>query len=397
MSRELYQNTIMPFNFFANQNQNKTIVCKIIYGNTIDPHLSQILAGYQLLQDDGVLKYSTEYNPNYIKQNYIHNVLIEVNFSNGLRICYDLADGYQSFIDMPKFDAILDTVDFYFKRSCDFETNKSLKNKDKIKPLGFNYPVSCKNNPYDRFIYTSNNPIDYAKKYVFYWRNVKKYQPFYYYDKFENTPKEHDRKYKILYSVRLWNHQEITLESVQNGFPELELNDAKQVLDKLQSDWESVTNERIAQIRALKTTFGEQFLGGVIKNEYSLKIASDIIAPKEIVNRLNYLQLIKGDFVCIANRGLHKSIGWKFGEYIAASRAIITEPLAYEVVGDFKESKNYLTFNSTENLLNQTKYLLENPKIIFEIERNNHAYYNEHLRPDQLIITTLKTSGILNY
>jgi len=125
---------------------------------------------------------------------------------------------------------------------------------------------------------------------------------------------------------------------------------------------ENVTNERIEQIRALKETFGDQFLGGVSKNEYSLKIASDIIAPKEIVNRLNYLQLIKGDFVCIANRGLYQSIGWKFGEYIAASRAIITEPLAYEVVGDFKESKNYLTFNSTENLLNQTKYLLENPK-----------------------------------
>lgn len=387
----------MKLDFLVDNKHEKTIICKIVYGNIVDPHLSQILAGYQLLQDDGILKYTTEYDPNYIKQKYIHNVLIEVNFNNGLRICYDLADGYQSFIDMPKFDAILDTVDFYFKRSCDFKINKSLKNNQKIKPLGFNYPVSCENNPYDRFIYPTNNPIDYAKKYVSYLRNIKKYQPFYYYDKFENTPKEHDRKYKILYSVRLWNHQEITLESVQNGFPELELNKAKQVLDKLQSDWKSVTNERIEQIRALKETFGEQFLGGVIKNEYSLKIASDIIAPKEIVNRLNYIQLIKGDYVCIANRGLYNSIGWKFGEYIAASRAIITEPLAYEVVGNFEENKNYLTFNSTENLLNQAKQLLKNPKKIFEIERNNHAYYNEYLRPDKLIINTLKTSRILSY
>jgi len=387
----------MKLDFLVDNKHKKTIICKIVYGNIVDPHLSQILAGYQLLQDDGILKYTTEYNPNYIKQKYIHNVLIEVNFNNGLRICYDLADGYQSFIDMPKFDAILNTVDFYFKRSCDFEINKSLKNNEKIKPLGFNYPVSCQNNPYDRFIYATNNPIDYAKKYVSYLRNIKKYQPFYYYDKFENTPKEHDKKYKILYSVRLWNHQEITLESVQNGFPQLEINKAKQVLDKLQSDWKSVTYERIEQIRALKETFGEQFLGGVIKNEYSLKIASDIIAPKEIVNRLNYIQLIKGDFVCIANRGLYNSIGWKFGEYIAASRAIITEPLAYEVVGNFEESKNYLTFNSTENLLNQAKQLLENPKKIFEIERNNHVYYNEYLRPDKLIISTLKTSRILNY
>lgn len=387
----------MKLDFLVNTKHKKTIICKIVYGNIVDPHLSQILAGYQLLQDDGILKYSTEYNPNYIKQKYIHNVLIEVNFNNGLRICYDLADGYQSFIDMPKFDAILDTVDFYFKRSCDFKINKSLNNNQKIKPLGFNYPVSCQKNPYDRFVYATNNPIDYAKKYVSYLRNIKKYQPFYYYDKFENTPKEHDRKYKILYSVRLWNHQEITLESVQNGFPELELNKAKQVLDKLQSDWKSVTNERIEQIRALKETFGEQFLGGVIKNEYSLKIASDIIAPKEIVNRLNYIQLIKGDYVCIANRGLYNSTGWKFGEYIAASRAIITEPLAYEVVGNFEENKNYLTFNSTEKLLNQAKYLLENPKKIFEIERNNHNYYNEYLRPDKLIISTLITSRILNY
>lgn len=386
----------MTLNFSDIQKLRKPIVCKIVYGNIIDPHLSQILAGYQLLMGGGIVKYSTEYNPNYIKQNYIHNVLIEVNFNNGMRICYDLADGYQSFIDMPKFDKILETVDFYFKRSCNFDINKVLKNKDKIKPLGFNYGVSCKNNPYDRFMYETNNPIDYAKKYVSYLMNIKKQQPLYYYDKFENIPKEHDRKYKILFSVRLWNHEKIKLESIQNGFPQLNPNETKQLLEKWQSDWKNITYERIEQVRALKETFGDQFLGGVSKNEFSLKIAPDIIAPEEIVHRLNYMQVIKGDFVCIANRGLYNSIGFKFGEYIAASRAIITEPLAYEVVGDFKENKNYLTFNSTENLLAQSKYLLDNPNKILEIERNNQEYYNEYLRPDKLILKTLESANIIN-
>lgn len=330
------------------------LACTIRYGNNFDPHLSQILAGFQLLKNQGLIKFKIEFNPDYISQNYSHNVLIEVSFNNKIRMCYDLADGYQSIIDFKKFDQILNTVDFYFKRSSNDEINNDLKNKHKIKTLGFNYPVSCKNNPFDNFIYSGKNCIDYLKKYFNFIKNVKRYQHHLYYPNFENKPNTISNDYKLLYSVRLWDHEKIKLINVQNGFPDLSKNEAIKVLEKWQLDSINITQERINQVRALKDNFGDKFVGGVAKNAFSLKIANDIIAPNEVVEKLNYMQLIKGNYVCIANRGLHNSIGWKFGEYIAASRAIITEPLAYNVVGDFKENKNYLTFNSTDDLLKKS-------------------------------------------
>lgn len=367
----------------------KPIHCNIIFGNNTDPHLSQIFAGYQMLQDQKILRYDVSFNPQYINDNYIHNVLIEVNFNNRIRICYDLSDGYQSFLDMEKFDKILDSVDFYFKRSNNIEKNKILKNRNKIKTLGFNYPVSCKNNYFDKFFFTSYN-IQKIKKYINYLRFEKGNHKELFYQNFENKSNDQNQEdYKILFSVRLWDPEKLKLENIKNGFPNLTSIDASHLLEKWRNDYNQVTLERINQVRILKDYFGENFVGGVSKSPYSTKIASDIIAPYEIVNKSNYMQLIKGNFICVANRGLHHSIPWKFGEYIAASRAIVTETLAYETTGNFQEGKNYLTFDTSEKLLEQTKYLIENPKIIHQLEKNNQDYYQEFLRPDQLIMRTL--------
>jgi len=60
-------------------------------------------------------------------------------------------------------------------------------------------------------------------------------------------------------------------------------------------------------------------------------------------NRRNYLEVMKQSDICISSMGLHQSIGWKTGEYIAASKAIINESFHYKVVGDFQIGKNYLS------------------------------------------------------
>lgn len=373
----------------------KTIRCTIIFGNYVDVHLSQIIAGYQLLKESGLLKFTLEFNPNYISKKYIHNAIIEVNFNDGVKICYDLSDGYQSFLDMNKFDTILNDLDFYFKRSSNPEINKTLINKNKIKQLGFNYPVSCLNNPFDKFYYKSSNALENLKKYINYLRYEKQQKKLIYFEKFENKPNEISENYKILYSVRLWDHEQITLEHIQKGFPNLSISKTKELQEKWQTDWKNISLERIEQIRALKDNFSDKFIGGVSRSNYSEKIASDIIAPYSLVNKNNYLNLIKSDFVCIANRGVYNSIGWKFGEYVAASRAIITEPLLYDVSGNFSENNNYLTFNSTQNLLKNVDLLINNPQKIHAIEKNNFDYYNKYLKPDQLVLRSLEIAGII--
>ena len=75
---------------------------------------------------------------------------------------------------------------------------------------------------------------------------------------------------------------------------------------------------------------------------------SEMIQKRHLKKDCYFLNIVKSSDICIATTGLHKSIGWKFGEYIAASRAIITEPLYYEIPGELKRGSNYLEFRNVE-------------------------------------------------
>ncbi len=91
----------------------------------------------------------------------------------------------------------------------------------------------------------------------------------------------------------------------------------------------------------------------------------------------------------MATTGLHNSIGWKFGEYVAASRAILSEPLIYGLPGNFEHGKNYLPFNNEDELLHKTYSLLKNKDELLDMMNSNFHYYNNFLRPDKLVLNTL--------
>ena len=157
--------------------------CYITYGIVHEAHLSQILAGYKMLKDQNILNYKILFNPE-IKASQMHNTIIVVKVL-GKTLVYDLADGYQSFHDMEKFDKVLNEVDFYFKRSFDISKHTKLKNKNKIKPLGLNYHVSCKGNPFDLFRAKTDTPFSIMKEYLKYIRYEKRFHKNIFYPKFE--------------------------------------------------------------------------------------------------------------------------------------------------------------------------------------------------------------------
>ena len=126
-----------------------------------------------------------------------------------------------------------------------------------------------------------------------------------------------------------------------------------------------------------------------MKIAFLFKRSKDLIAPFSLTKREAYLQVIKEHNICIATTGLHNSISWKFGEYVAASRAILSEPLIYELPGNFENSKNYLSFNNEDELLNGTYSLLKNKDELFDMMNNNFHYYNNFLRHYRLVFNTL--------
>lgn len=323
------------------------------------PHTSSTITGFLMLAEQKLinLKINEIYNQ---VDNYPQPHMVEA-IINGKKIAFDLLDGYN--FDYSKIEKYISSVDFYFKRS--FSAEKNLKfnsgTAKKIYPLGFNYHVTCKNNPIDKEAF----PLNIAKKIVTTLRGVPG-KEYFCTEKFEAEPNYKTENIKILFFTRLW-----------------ELDTGVSELDK---EREYINKMRIEIIRTLQKQYPQSFMGGVNNSALSQKLCSDLIIPNKYYARQKYLDLMKSSDICIGSMGLHESIGWKTAEYIAAARAIINEKLHYEVTGDFLEGKNYLSFDNAEECVLCVNKLVKDTSMLFEMKKQNKEYYDKYLRPDKQIL-----------
>ena len=79
-------------------------------------------------------------------------------------------------------------------------------------------------------------------------------------------------------------------------------------------------------------------------------------------------------------------------EYVAFSKAIVTEPLNYIVPG-FTKDVHYLEFNNPGQCVDLCQQLLDDPERCLNMRHHNYSYYEEMLRPDMLIARTLELAG----
>ena len=147
---------------------------------------------------------------------------------------------------------------------------------------------------------------------------------------------------------------------------------------------------RISLARKLKNKFKKNIIIGVNDNTLSRKLCPDLILHKTVTQRHHFINLINRSLVCITSTGLHRSIGWRFGEFVAAGKAILSEPLHFAVPGNFQVGKNYLSFNSIDEVVDKCDDLLCNLDKIHTMEYENLYYYFHYLKPDILILNTLK-------
>ena len=91
----------------------------------------------------------------------------------------------------------------------------------------------------------------------------------------------------------------------------------------------------------------------------------------DICEKQNYMRIMKKSDICIATTGLHESIGWKMGEYVAAARGIVSEKLNYRVPGNFKEEKNYLVFSNIDECIDAVDRLYTSPSTLYQMKKNN--------------------------
>lgn len=333
-------------------------------------HLDQLYTGLELLKRKKIIE--VKYNKNYQPFNKINIVKARIN--GKFDVVYDLFDSTDWLLgeteekNLSYFYEYLQ-CDYYFKRSFNKAFQDRILNYTTVLPFGFNYPVNVKHILKHRILNELKELIDYPFFHRFFKFNTHSVPP----SEFEHLPVP-NKENRIIFLVRLWDPKGVN-----------EKIESKEISDER----EQINISRVNCIKACKKEFGNLFLGGVQDIPFSRKYCPDLILPRYITSRHSYLRSVKSSNICVATTGLHGSIGWKFAEYIAAARAIVTEPLNFEVPGEFAESKNYLTFESPDELISKILYLQRNRDEMKKMMIANYQYYQAYLRPDILVLNTL--------
>ncbi len=334
-------------------------------------HCSQIITGFHLLskKSDFHVEFEKLFQD---KENEFYGDALVFAEYEGKRIVYDTFDGYNT---CPKMYQLLRECDFYFKRSFSLPRNQLYFPQfwQKIYPLGFNYHVSFKNNPIDGEYESFAACVDTFARAIL-GRDRKSY---YSTDVFEaNAVPKLKMHPRIIFLTRLWN-------------PDLSESGERLTPEKAE-ERKYINDMRILTIRLLKERYGDYFVGGLTDCELGRKLAPDLILDDHVTRRKNYLKLMHESDICIGSMGLHESIGWKTGEYVAAGKAIVNEQLHYDVPGKFEEGKHYLSFSTADECLAAVERLTESPESVQKMKIANMEYYANYLRPDAMIENTLK-------
>jgi hypothetical protein len=147
---------------------------------------------------------------------------------------------------------------------------------------------------------------------------------------------------------------------------------------------------RAGCIRALRARFGERFLGGFAPSEHARAAYPDCVVGADVsTRRSRYLRLLKAYPVCVATRGLSGSIGWKFAEYVALSKSIVSEPTRIELPGPIAAGENYLEFETPEACVQRVAELMENAGVRLRMMEKNREYHLEYGTPWAIVARVL--------
>lgn len=352
-----------------------------LYHHKSIPHLNQIFTGFRELAKKGLINLNVIKNSKPVFSEADLPIL-RVKVNGKVNLIYDTLDGYRFDHDcsltenVRLLDDKLRTCNYYFKRSYSNELNQSLENRN-IYRLGLNYRVY--NTLYNELLQTRLLSKEFTKGVI---EKSKTLASFFNHEYYKDT------QYENLWALPLVKSDFFYTKSILFLTRPWDPNE-KKLPDDLIEERNKLNEFRANCIRACKREYGDHFIGGFTDSSYARSNYPDLIVSKQLTGKSNYIKIMREASICIATTGLHDSIGWKFGEYVSHSKAILTEPLKYELPGNFSEPDNYLAFNSVDALLNKIDDLKVNQEKIVQMMQNNHAYYHNWVRPDKMVLNTL--------
>jgi len=349
----------------------KLLECEIEYFPNF--HLMQLYSGFFELQRKGII--DLKIKP--IRNNKEAYSIVTALINKKHRVVYDTLDGLTWIpgdvdVNLDYFKKNYD-VDFYFKRSYSPLMTEHHHENCKVFPLGLNYNVQPDKNLL-RYSGSANDKFKYFIKTNKLLKKVSS-KSFFYERDFEYYPVKPGRR-NVLFLTRLWDPAEAKSQR------SVELRTR-------------INKTRIECINRCRNEYGKDFTGGLQIEKFASRNYPDLVMDNSLTNKASYLQAVKDHAICIATTGLHNSIGWKMGEYVAAARAIVSEPLKFELPGNFSRGDNYYEFETADQLVEQIDRLRNNEGEMLRMMNNNYYYYNNFVKPENLVLNTLIT--VLNH
>jgi hypothetical protein len=135
---------------------------------------------------------------------------------------------------------------------------------------------------------------------------------------------------------------------------------------------------RIELVRALRRI--PNTACGIFPTELSRRLCPDLLMSARDAASRNYGTALRSADIGIANEGLKGSPGWKIGEYVAGSKAIVSNSIEC-VIPEFQEGVNYSLFSFAEEIADLIADLRRN-KRYREQQQANWEYTRRYLHPD---------------
>ncbi|MES2776769.1 MAG: hypothetical protein V4722_21500 [Bacteroidota bacterium] len=325
-------------------------------------HSSQIFTGFGLLETAGLVRLTFMKGRNYRPLRGI----VCAEFDNR-RIVYDLGDNPETVMEEYYRDA-----DFYFKRMAQ---QHIISKYPKILPMGLNYPVYDPSDRYLKRAFIMKEKLSVVRAMLNKTSKlsdilgVKSASASSRLDMMQAFPNPM-QKPKVIFAGRLWN--QFTSDELKNA------------------ERNTINNQRIEIVRLLKKRFNENFVGGIVEDEFSKKVCPESVLPRNtFTEKGSYNKHLLQCSIGIATPGLETSVGFKFAEYIAFSKAIVTTPINAIVPGKLQAGSHYSVYNDPEACLGQVERLMNDNELRKEMMENNFAYYQQYLRPDKLVWNTI--------
>lgn len=351
------------------------IDCQLLFHSNAE-HLSQVYTGFAMLANAGTINLSQRAVARPVSERAANgrphrarNEHLDAIIGPGIRLHYDVQDS-------DDIDAnAANEADYYFKRSFS-PASVIHSHKARILPLGLNYAVYVDRAAWAEWTRIVSTGGELKSIVRFIGKTSKCFQavlPF-----IPTVTRMHrapvpDQAARVLFMVRAWDPAEL------DGLT------TKEVEERLQ-----INETRALCIKMLRQEFGDRFTGGFQHSAFATKNYRDLlIADNRLTTKRNYISILHDHPICVATTGLHGSNGWKLAEYVAFSKAIISETMNHQVPGDFSNARNYLEFTTPEQCVENAVRLYEDRQLRHLVMQNNFRYYNEYLRPDVLIRRTL--------